>query len=307
MGIYLTLNFTKVAPYERTRVRFNYGWKVLKYFVERGFSPTSTEIWNHANSVSLGGINRRTIECSKNMTIGDIAQKTADEFRNLPFEQQLSSIIIVNGQWDLENRQLICYLSINHDFFWRRLYKDIEFDAYASGDVEDIAELIWRKENLRLQLGRNFVNEITGREEKGAKIESIYFAVGVPSVSNASTLRLAYVQGATDLIESILYTFLKISNEEIRDHSKGTKGDFLISRLMRKEYILKKVHEMERSAGIIEEYAGSRLFIGKDQKSFEKFVNDFGKEVLEPVLRQLPATEDYDSFIDKAFQRFRSL
>jgi hypothetical protein len=107
------------------------------------FEAKRVEEWVDATDESLGSrlLNRYSVETPQSVApiLNKIAHSHEAHVGELPI------IVTLKGIWKIDE-PIGGYLNMSNQDDWRDTYGDIEVGAFASGDITDIVELIWKAE-----------------------------------------------------------------------------------------------------------------------------------------------------------------
>ena len=117
MGIYVTLTSRsrEHVPFrDFPLIRLHYATEILRFFYEgKIFIPQNIEIWNKIPVKGLGGTREQIIEVSDVFKdIATVRMRLSD--RNYPLDQLMSTVIIINGHWDLNTTLIPGFFSLNN-------------------------------------------------------------------------------------------------------------------------------------------------------------------------------------------------
>jgi len=315
MGIYIRLKSQtgeRVPLREISLVRLHYANEIIRFFYEgRVFIPKNIEVWHRFPSKSLGG------EC-RNKFPQDSAE-IVDPFREIallrrlfsdrsyPLDQLISTIIMINGIWDINGTKLAGFLSVNNDFAWRRVYRDIEIDAYGKGDIEDLVDALWKFEEIQ-SIVNKFIKKITLSASNQLAIpREIYFTTGVPVKGEPENLMAIHLPDRRDLIEFFYSTLSKLGEAEIKDKMNPLDRTFFINAISEHKVVKRSLRRTLDAIAIKEELGNSVTYIAKERNSFLKLYEQFYEAVLKPAMKELPKSKDVKSLIRKGLERIGTL
>src|SRR5579872_4918429 len=113
MGIYISLNPRTFAnPRSQVKGRIAFGMHALKN-LESAFFPSALSIWRNSSFTikdeSLEIVPR--IELPSPVSYMDLWEKLEHFTKESTLEDQISSIIRIEGRWDLRSKELVGYVS----------------------------------------------------------------------------------------------------------------------------------------------------------------------------------------------------
>ena len=211
------------------------------------FETKRIEEWADATDESLGGrlLNRYPVETPQNVAgiLNRIAQSHESAVGELPL------IVTMRGVWNID-QPIPGYLTMSNEDEWRRTYGDIEIGSFASGDVTDIVEPIWKTDVTKEGLVTNFLREFAGFEDDLYEMGSIVYALGIPSQVSVSKWFASHfkrpdyylnrVLSSMEKEDSSIHTYIRLINREalasdiykiqnFRDHLKQITKMFQVT------------------------------------------------------------------------------
>lgn len=307
MGIYISLNPRQFAnPRSQIKGRIAFGMNALKN-LESAFFPSALSIWKnsafHIKDESLEI--RPRIELPQPVSYMDIWERLENFSSEATLEDQISSVIKIEGKWDLHSKELLGYVSINNNPVWRRTYADIEIEGYPKGEVNDIVDLFWTNNTLRNALVTRFMKEMSSLRDAGMELTGIVYSVGVPSgAQDIASTRASYYHTRRAFVKDLLTTYLaemkENKNKSILSRMKPYNVDFLITRLMSDDNFNQDLSEIENEAGLIEVEAHSIAFVGEDKDSIQKTYKLLSRKVFDAMASALPRDKEINDRIAEA-------
>jgi len=307
MGIYIRLESpTRISSLARALARLHYSYEAARYFYQgRIFLPENIKIWLKAPSESLGGTLKDTIPITElYRAIEELRKQFAREFY---YKELFSSIIIINGKWDINGEKFEGFVSANNEDSWRSAYYDVEIDAYARGEVEDLVDVLWGKQQLE-NLFPNFVSELrrVGRGQL-AKPTEIYFSIGAPEYGEVDNLVALRVQDRRRIID-FLYSKLRKSKESwIKSKIAPIDRGFFVSSVNEQRAVQMMFGRITQESLLVEKAGSSVVYVAKERDSFGKFYKKFKEMIFEPVSRDLPEAKEIKKKMLKGLEKIETL
>jgi hypothetical protein len=310
MGIYVRLKSQRgerVPLRDAPLIRLHYANEIIRYFYEGfAFVPENIEVWHNFPSESLGG------KLEPYMT-----KKISDPFRDIdllriqlekyPLDRLLSTIIVINGVWDLDGLKLTGFLSVNNNSAWRRVYRDIEFDAYGKGDVEDLVDALWKRDDTS-EIVSKFISRLS-KLKKGQPLvpHRVFFSVGVPVNGETENVRAIHLQDKRDLIDFFYSTLSEFGDPEIKEKMPPLDRAFFISAIADHETVKRRLTEALKNTVIQEISGNSVTYIAKEPNSFTRLYEQFSDAVFKPAMKNLPKTKDVKKIIISGLEKMKPL
>jgi hypothetical protein len=296
----------RISPLARALERLHYTYEVAKYFYQgRIFLPQNITIWLKAPSESLGGTLKDTISITElYATIQALRERFAREFYS---EEFFSSVVMVNGKWNLNGEKLEGFISANNDDTWRSVYYDIEIDVYARGHIKDIADVIWGKPNLE-NFFPNFVKELR-RVGRGhlAKPREIYFSIGAPEYGEVDNLLALRLQDRRRMID-FLYSKIRKSKESwVKNKIAPIDRSFFVSSINEQRAVQRMFSQFAQESLLVEITGRSVVYVAKERDSFAKFYKRFKEKVFEPASRELPDAKEIKRNMLRGLEKIETL
>lgn len=312
MGIYVKLQSQRgerVPLRDAPLIRLHYANEIIRYFHEGlVFIPENIEVWRNFPSESLGG----KLETDKTRKITDLFRDIALLRKQLtdrayPLDRLLSTIIVINGIWDLNGIKLAGFISINNNYNWRRVYRDIEVDAYGRGDIEDLVDALWKREDV-CEVVSKFVSRMKMVEkEQLSKPRQIFLTSGVPVKGETENLMAIHLKDRRDFIDFLYSTLRERGDPDIKDKMHPLDRDFFVNALASHRVTNRKLGEVLKDTFIREESGNSVTYIAKERNSFTRLYDEFYDTVFKPAMANLPKTKDVKLTIAKGLERIATL
>jgi len=307
MGIYVRLESpTRISPLASALARLHYSYEAAKYFYQgRIFLPENIRIWLKAPSESLGG----TLEDSISITdlygtVEALRQRFAKEFY---YKELFSSIVIIDGKWEMNGEKFEGFVSANNEFSWRSAYYDVEIDLYAKGEIGDLVDVIWGKPELE-NLFPNFVNELI-RVSRGqlAKPTQIYLSLGAPEYGEVDNLFAVRLQDRRTMID-FLYSKLRKSKEPwVKSRVAYIDRHFFVSSINEQKAVHTLFGQIIQESELVEKPRSSVVYVAKDRESFSKFYKKFKEMIFEPASKELPEATEIKKNMLKGLEKIETL
>jgi hypothetical protein len=281
-------------------IRLEYATEAIRFFSNNKiFVPENIELWYRYADEALGGTKETVIQASSDIfrDLALIRQTLAD--RNRPLERLMSTIIVINGYWDLNGEIISGFFSINNSYLWRTVYKDLEIDASGHDDTKDLVEVLWRRDD-REGIVDNFVRNLKVKSE-GLKAAptAIYFSIGVPAKGDVENLMGIYLSDRRSLIDFLYSTLIARGDAETKDAMLPLKRSYFVSAIDKEREVQNELTIAMDKAGVKQDKVGSFTFLADDRKGFEKLYKIFEEDVFKPVLHALPKTQEVEARIKK--------
>lgn len=312
MGIYVRLDRKRIPLRDAPLIRLHYATELIRFFYEgRVFIPENIEIWRGSPSETLGGKIKEKFPKGYDK-ISDPLRELARlrKFlakRNYPLDELLSSVIVINGVWDFNGIRLAGFLSINNNYSWRRVYRDVEMDAYGRGDIQDLVDALWKMDDIQSLIGK-LVERISMAEEKQpVKPREISFTIGVPVKGETETLMAVHFLYKRDLIDFFYKTLGKLGEESIKEKMRPLNSGFFISAISDHKVAKSRLREGLEETYIKEIRGNSVTYVAKERKSFTKLYEKLYGTVFKPAMKDLPKAREVTLRISKGLEKLGSL
>jgi len=311
MGIFIDLyRIERVPYYESIRHKLQYSIDAIKFFHGALFKLENVEIWIGAPSETLGGKLMRRIQEAEPYMAGKVV---SDLLMTLPFDEISESIVMFNGVWNFGDINLGGYFSVPNSYSWRKAYHEIEINAYAKKDFEDLVDALWKTmPHETTPLVQKFIKTLQQTTARSGKLglSQVLFSIGVPTVEDPTNLMAAFLTGERKGLLRIFYKALsktrdpKVVPPEVVSKTKPLRGSFFVNTLGKEEIVLQRLSQEIESALVVEIKGDSALYIAKDRKSFAKLYKEISDTVLKPGLEELPTAKDATELIEKGLKEY---
>lgn len=307
MGIYIKLeSAVRISPLEKALARLHYCYEAIKYFEQpKFFELKNVQIWLKAPSEPLGGILKEEISTAEAYrTVGQLREYFAKSFYA---EELFSSIITFNGRWNLNGLEFAGFVSCNNDYAWNQAYYDVEIDAYARGEFEDLLDVFLAKGELS-ELASSFIATIRhAGQGQTAKPTQIYFSIGAPEYGEVENLVALYLQDRREMIR-FLYSKLRRDRDTwIENKVAPIDRNFFVSSIVEQKVVARIFKQIIEETELIEQIGKSATYIARARDSFNKFYQRFKEEVFKPASQGLPEADALKKTIKKGLERTSSL
>ena len=280
---------------------------MLRFFYDgKVFVPESIELWYNTPDPALGGESDPTVKVSEVFKdIATLRTKLSDKSFNL--ERLMSTIIVINGHWDFTGTLIPGFFSINNSAAWRGTYKDIEVDATGTGELNDLIDLIWKRED-KDGIVTNLVKHLK-RAESGqqATPNIVFFSLGIPARGDVENLLGIYLKDRRSLIDFLYSTLSEKADPAIKDKITPLNRTFFIKAITEQKIVQDRLDSSLRDTQIIEEPVGSFTYIGKDRKAFSELYETFSERVFKPAVKELPRVQEVEARIVKGLSNIKDI
>ncbi len=307
MGIYVRLDGIRVPLRDAPLLRLHYATELIRFFYKgRVFIPETIEIWRGSPSESLGGkrkekFPKRTEKISDPLRELAVLRKFLSN-RKYPLDELLSSVIVVNGVWDFDGLRLAGFLSINNNYSWRRVYRDVEMDAYGRGDIQDLVDALWKMNNIQSMIDKLIERIDLVAEKQPVKPREIDFTIGVPVKGEPENLMAIHYLYDRDLIEFYYYTLKKVGEEGILEKMRPLDRAFFISAISEHKVAQRRLREGLAETYIEEIRGNSVTYVAKERNSFTKLYDKLYATVFKPAMKDLPKANEVKLRISKGLE-----
>lgn len=307
MGIYIRLGSASgVSSLDRALARLHYCYTAIKYFQQPSlFLPQNVQIWRKAPSETLGGTK------ADEMPISDLSYTLAllrKRFSKSYFTEELfSSIVVFNGQWNFDGIKLSGFVSCNNNSLWKQAYHDIEIDAYAKGNVEDLTDVLLGNEQF-INVVQSFITDIVHANVGQPMCPAIvYFSIGAPEFGEVENLIAIHLRDWREMIR-FLYAKLRRSQAPwIKEQVMPIDRGFYVGSLTEQEITETIFKQVREETEIIEKTGNSITYIGKDKDSFKNFYERFEERIFKPASQELPKGDSLKKIMKKGLEGTTSL
>jgi hypothetical protein len=310
MGIYITLKRPEANTFRDFALnRIHYTTEIIRFFSEGHiFIPEEISIWRERPSEALGG-HRLKPDIKISDFFRDMA-KLKQEFsdsRYYPFEQLISTVIQIDGYWDIEGNQLAGFFSINNNPSWREVYRDIEIDAYGKGEIEDLVDAIWKSENAQGIV--KAIIQALNIASKGQTItpHEVFFSIGVPSKGEVKNMRGILCPSRRYMLDFFYSTLSEQGEMDVRDKLGPLKQSFFTGTIAENKVAIQKFEEALDQALIKEDFGNSVTYFAKEPDSFARLYEKIYETVFKPAFKNLPRANDVRQRIANGLENISQL
>jgi hypothetical protein len=295
MGIYITLKRPEATTFRDVALnRLHYATEIALFFVNgHVFQPQEISVWHNRPSEALGG-ERLFPEVKVSEFFRDMA-KLKQQFSDskfFPFELLVSTVVRIEGYWDLNGNRLSGFFSINNSPSWREVYRDIEIDAYGKGETKDLVDTIWKRDDAK-----GIFKEIIRTLDNAAKGQSViphevFCTVGIPEKGEVKNIRGIHCSSRRYLYDFFYSALSEQGEADIREKLGPLRQSFFIGTLADNKIVAQRFEEALRETVIEEEIGQSVTYFAKESKSFEQLYQKVYENVFKPAFKRLPKAND---------------
>lgn len=310
MGIYVSLRRPDASAFRDFVLnKIYYTTEIIRFFYEgQIFLPEEISIWRERPSEALGGEKLRPkVEVSDIFRDMATLRQQFSDSRDYPFEQLITTIIQINGTWDIDGRRLAGFFSINNNPNWREVYRDIEIDAYGRGEIEDLVDAIWKSDNAYGIVSNLIFNLKRATKDQSTVPYDILFSIGVPTKGEVKNIRGIYCSGRRYLIDFLYSTLSEQGEMEVRDKISPLNKTFFIGTIVENKTVNKRFEEALGQTLIKEETGGSVTYFAKQPDSFNQLYERVYETVFKPAFKNLPKANDVKQRIATGLERTETL
>jgi hypothetical protein len=310
MGIYVRLRTQRgehIPFRDAPLIRLHYATEIMRFFHEGlVFIPENIEEWYGFPSETLGGKRKQSIEITDPFrAIATLRKRLAD--RSYPLDELLSTVIVINGVWDLNGIKLAGFFSINNNSAWRRVYRDIEIDAYGRGDIEDLVDALWKRDDTSA-----IISSLVSKAKMTAKGQAvtprdIFFTIGVPVKGEVENLMAVHFQDRRRLIDFLYSTLSELGEQEIKEKMPPLDRSFFLSAISEHDVVVRRLEKALKDTLIAEFSGDSVTYIAKERNSFTQLYKEFSETVFKPAMKELPRSKDVKQRIKNGLEKMRTL
>jgi len=280
-----------------------YAVDAMKFFQKSLFKLQNAEIWIDAPSETLGGTLFRKIEKEDPYSLSEIVSSLLS---SLPYDQASESIVIFNGTWNFDDISLSGYFSIQNSYTWRKVYHEIEINAYAKKDLEDLVDALWKTmPQDTTSLVQKFITALHQTTVRSGRLglSRVLFCIGVPTEEDPTNLMAAHLTGERKSLLRIFYTALRRSRDpKVISKIKPLRDSFFIDTIHKEEVVQERLSKKIQSALIVEKKGDSATYIAKDRKSFGTLYREITDIVLRPALGKLLDSQNVTELIESGLR-----
>lgn len=294
-----------MPPHSRSEGRLIIAERVMQYFEDAGmFHLRSVDIWDRANSEALGG------------RLHDSIEPNSYKSNNLEFKNNLTenyyrrfynSIIMFEGEWNINGHVVDGFISVNNDYSWRKTYYDIEVDCYSKGEIDDIVELFLGLEYFK-DMFQDFLEYMKVQAGDSAfHINRIFYSYGVPHPEDLENILVLHTNSLKAFV-NFLYQRLKADNDawfksNVRPYTRNT----YLNELFEHELTEKKIYKFHEDTELLAVPGGSITYIAGKEDSFIAFYKKFKEELFMPIAKSLPSDKELRSYIRRVLSKTSTL
>jgi hypothetical protein len=241
------------------------------------FEPVRVEIWRDAPSKAEGG---SLIKESS----------TLRKARTFFVESPHAIFLIVEGMLRFGDWKQLAYVRINPLGRWRQVYGDVEFGAY---DVE-IADLFLTHIEARKAFRRSL-------ENIRRFVVKIVIGWGIECLEDFRLGVAFYRSGKSFLLTDIMST-MRIDEKckKLVEHLGPYNRIFLATRAWKEPGFRERMRKVAEEAQVLIQGRKSIILEAKERKSFSSFYEGIVKNVIRPLVEELPPKQEILKRIAKA-------
>jgi hypothetical protein len=288
MGIYTKLGSAlRINPLDKALARLYYCTEAIRNLQnDKFFTPKKVSIWLNAPSKTLHGREIYEDEITNFYNTTHVLQtKFKESFYR---EGLLSSIVLFEGEWHINNSELKGFFACNNYIAWNRAYFDVEIDAYSQGEYGDLMDLFLKNNEVPEFIKRFISNINISSQNQTITPRFIYFSRGVPEYGEVEDLIALHLKDRKDMT-SFLYAKLRKTEESwVRDQVEPIDKTFYVSSLVSIESLERFFTNVVKETELIENLENSVTYIAKDTVTFSKFFECFKNTIFKPASQELP-------------------
>jgi hypothetical protein len=264
------------------------------------FEARRIEEWQNATDESLGGklLNQYQVETPANVapTLRQIAHQHENHVG-----LDLPVIVAIRGVWVVDE-PIGGYITMSNHEEWRDAYGDIEIGLLASDAVTDVVELIWKSEVTRESLVTNFLRKFSGFENDFFDVESIVFALGVPSSVSVSEWLASHYKNPSYYFMRVL-TSMEEESPEIRTYIRLINRLALTTDLYRIEDFRRYIKQVAKKTDVAADYRSSIQLIGRNLSSYKHLYEELSASLAQVLKNSLPRDKEIDGKLERESAR----
>jgi hypothetical protein len=261
------------------------------------FEARSIEEWRTATDESLGGKRLSQYPIEAQASVAAVLDEIAKKYKGY-VGLELPVIITIKGAWRTDRSPIAGYLTMSNDFDWRKTYGDIEIGAFATGEVTDLVEILWRSELRRDLLVSDFINKFSAYDTEAHEIESIIFALGVPTVVSVSEWVASYFKNPPSYFIHIL-TSMEKDNPTIKTYVRLINRLALATDLYRIEHFKDYLKQTSKKTNVVMDFRLSLQLVGKELQSYKHLYEELSSSLALVLKNSLPPDEEIDGKLQK--------
>jgi len=307
VGLYISLTPVQTASLRQQILdRINIGLKTVDVF--SGFlSLKRIEIWLGLPFEGDGTKAFEQVIETDNFSAPQVSELVKKETAAMRIEELHSSIILLKCVWKFGEELTPGYISINNAWKWRKIYGDIEVDAYPSKEDWDFSDMVLTGRDAGETLFYRLVGEVKELKPKAVHLNSISMFQGLLSKSEIFNAKALYYPKQSELVKDLLRSYKEELKEKkdrrFRPHLTPFDNNFLVTSLWKNKIFRMKLDKQLTDSNIITTVGHSAFFAAKDKDSFVELYNDVKKGLFEPISLNLPNTRFVKSEIRRALAK----
>ena len=273
--------------------------RTVAFFAERQgyprFEVKDCSVWDQAPSEALGG--------------SMIAEGEYPEFLNeLDIDTQFGlfrSIVRVRGLWLFKESKFEGYCEAHLNPDWRSVYGDFEVDGYPDYEGDsDLTDALWRH-NGHEDVVKGYMDMSSSFEGRTSKVHHIFFTPSPSMDKRLDLVRAIYAPNADVLLTAAVKS-LRETNRSVDKKASSYNVNFLTSVIRRDKYASRRLDSL-LTRHRIKKAAGSVMYIGEHEDSFQKVYAELCSEVLVPAFGALQARSTIRSKVKAAIRHQKPL
>ncbi len=261
------------------------------------FEARRIEEWQNATDESLGGklIDQYPIETPER--VAPILSQVARKYER-HVGLSLPIILTIKGVWATDTKPVGGYITMSNHQDWRDAYGDIEIGALASNDVTDITEIMWKSDITREGLVTNFLREFAGFDNESFDMESIVFALGVPSLVSVSQWLASHFKSPSYYFMRVLSS-MESENPAIHTYIRLINRLALTSDLYKISHFKEHLKQIATRTEVALDHRASLQLIGRTLESYKRMYQELAKSLTQVLESSLPRDKEIDSRLQK--------
>lgn len=288
-----------VSVIEQRDSKLIYADRVHKWFASY-FRAKRMEVWKNATDEALGGVMLDKIPIGPETRFLEAATK-AISTKGASLD---NLILLVRGVWEDQknNPRFPAYMSINLQDKWADIYGDIEVNVFASGEVEDIVQLLWGDEEIRSGLVENFTKEFADYDDKAINTESIVYALGVPSEVSVRNWKASYFKNPNFYFLKFLSS-LQSDYPDLNPYVRLMNHSVLASDLYRTTFFTDIIERIGKETNVGVDYSNSISLLGRKLESYGTMYEELSKSIFQILSKSLELDKSIDARISAEVSR----
>lgn len=289
-----------ISREEETQARIKVGLETLKYYLHSHFNPEGISFWQYAPMETFDGKFISSQDVSPTITVSGIAELI------ISFTKKYSallptSIIRIEGDWEIDGVKSKGYFSINNNQPWRLAYGDVEADA----SHQALVDLFWKDRELKKVLVDRFMEYLlkeTKPLQETTAIKWLCFSSGAPSRENITNLEAAYYRREASFLMDNFRTFVEL-NDWSKDYVTPYRLNHVSDIVFEDEEFKKNYEDRINRFKITRHYGNSLFFIAEKIGTFKELHEKLANDYIEPVIRSLSPEVEFESKIKRVIRR----